>query len=65
MSVLAATSVHLDSDEFAFAVECCPQAEEVVVLSAGLIDEDLYKLMNLTRLTRYPINSKNRFEKLF
>ena len=65
MSVLAATSVHLDSDEFAFAVESCPLAEEIVVLSAGLIDEDLYKLMNLARLTRYTINSKNYFDKLF
>lgn len=58
LSVLAATSVHLNSDEFAFAVESCPLAEEIIVLSAGLIDDDLYRLMNLSRLTRYLIRSK-------
>jgi hypothetical protein len=57
LSVLAATSVHLNSDEFAFAVESCPLAEEIIVLSAGLIDDDLYRLMNLSRLTRYLIRS--------
>ena len=48
---LQTTLVHMDPEEFEFVVDSCPLAEEVIILSAGLIDENLYSLMNLTRLT--------------
>jgi hypothetical protein len=51
LKTLVSTNVCLDEEEFYFAVDSCPLAEEVVVLSAGLVDENLYRLMNLSRLS--------------
>ena len=52
LTSLVSTNVSLEQDEFYFAVDSCPMTEEVIILSAGLIDENLYRLMNLTRLTK-------------
>ena len=43
----------LDPEDFNFAIDSCPMLEEIMILSTGLVDENLYKLMNLTRLTVY------------
>jgi hypothetical protein len=51
LTSLVSTNISLDQDEFYFAVDSCPLTEEVIILSAGLIDENLYRLMTLSRLT--------------
>ena len=51
LTSLVTSSMSLDPEDFNFAIDSCPMLEEVIILSTGLADENLYRLMNLTRLT--------------
>ena len=59
LTSLVSTNISLDVGEFNFAVDSCPLAEQIVILSTGLEDENLYRLMNLSRLTSLHLGNKN------
>lgn len=50
---LVATDMCLNEEEFNFAIDSSPLVENISIMSAGLSDENLYRLMTLSRLTRF------------
>ena len=50
---------HLTPNEFDYVIDRCPYLESVKITSAGLCNENLYKLMTLSNLTNLHLGNKN------
>ncbi len=56
---LSTIDVSLTPEDFEFAIDSCPNLESMTITSAGLGNENLYKLMTLTKLTHLHLGNKN------
>ncbi len=56
---LSTTDIFITPDKYEFALDRCPFVESVTITSAGLANDNLYKLMTLKHLTQLHLGNKN------